>query len=356
VNKLSRRGFLKVGAVGGLAASVLAAGGLAAFKKPLTANPSEAVTTVPLTPDPVMSGMDHSVAAHSMLMPGVNGEVNHAANGFNPSEILTDFDYGKVSTLPDGQTLREYNLYAIDKAIEIMPGISYPAWSYNGRIPGPTLRVREGDRVRIQFGNGSAHPHTLHFHGIHTGNMDGVYELVQPGETFTYEFDAEPFGVHLYHCHSSPLAKHVSKGLYGAYIVDPKEGWPKVDHEFVMVMHGYDIDFDDKNDFYAVNGIPFHYMIRPIKLKTGESVRIFLVNILEFDPINSFHLHANFFNYYPTGTSRTPSEYTDTITQMQAQRGMLEFTYKHPGRYMFHAHKAEFADLGWMGLFEVEEA
>jgi len=293
---------------------------------------------------------------HAMVMPGFNGEVDHQANGFDPSQMLTNFDYGKISTLPGGQILHEFSIVAVDKEIEIAPGVHYAAWTYNGRVPGPTLRVREGDRVKIHFSNASPHPHTLHFHGIHPGDMDGVFELVQSGATFTYEFDAEPFGVQLYHCHASPLAKHISKGLYGAFIIDPKDGWPEVDHEFVMVMHGYDIDFDDQNDFYSVNGIPFHYAVHPIQIKTGQTVRIFLVNILEFDPINSFHLHANFFNYYPTGTSRTPSEYTDLITQMQGQRGILEFSYKYPGKYMFHAHKTEFADLGWMGLFEVEQS
>jgi len=85
----------------------------------------------------------------------------------------------------------------------------------------------------------------------------------------------------------------------------------------------------------------------------GEKIRIYLVNILEFDLLNSFHLHANFFQYYPTGTSLTPTEYTDTIIQGQAQRGILEFSYKYPGTYMFHAHVTEFAELGWSGHFEV---
>jgi FtsP/CotA-like multicopper oxidase with cupredoxin domain len=121
----------------------------------------------------------------------------------------------------------------------------------------------------------------------------------------------------------------------------------------VMVMSGFDVDFDDENDFYAVNAIPFHYQLHPIQIKVGELVRIYLVNILEFDLVNSFHLHANFFNYYPTGTSLTPLEYTDTIIQGQAQRGILEFSYKYPGLYMFHAHVTEFAELGWTGNFEV---
>ena len=90
-------------------------------------------------------------------------------------------------------------------------------------------------------------------------------------------------------------------------------------------------------------------------MKRGELVRIYLVNILEFDQINSFHIHANFFHYFPTGTSLIPSEYTDTIVQAQGQRGILELEFPYPGKYMFHAHKTEFAELGWMGFFEVQD-
>jgi FtsP/CotA-like multicopper oxidase with cupredoxin domain len=276
------------------------------------------------------------------------------AAGLDPMAYLTRFDYGQVSRLPDGRTLREYRLAAVNKEIEVAPGVIYPAWTYNGHVPGPTLRATEGDLLRIHFTNGGDHPHTLHFHGIHAAAMDGVFESVAPGQTFTYEFEAEPFGLHLYHCHIMPLAKHIAKGLYGAFIIDPKQGRPKADREFVMMMNGFDIDFDNENDIYAVNSVAFFYQHNPIKIKTGELVRIYLVNILEYDQINSFHLHANFFNYYPTGTRLEPSEFTDTIAQMQGQRGILEFRYQHPGRFMFHAHKTEFAELGWTGLFEVE--
>ncbi len=291
-------------------------------------------------------------------LPGTVGEVDHEKNGFNPTEVLRDFNYGKASLLPNGQTLREYEIISINKEVEVVPGIHFPAWTFNGRIPGPTLRCSEGDRLRITLKNGSNHPHSMHFHGFHPGIMDGVPGsgpggMVEPGGSFTYEFDAEPFGVHLYHCHVFPLSRHIAKGLYGAFIIDPKEGRSRVDHELVMVMSGFDVDFDDENDFYAVNAIPFHYQNHPIHLKVGESVRIYLVNILEFDLLNSFHLHANFFHYYPTGTSLTPNEFTDTILQTQAQRGILEFSYKYPGMYMFHAHNTEFAELGWTGMFDV---
>ena len=103
----------------------------------------------------------------------------------------------------------------------------FAAWTYNGRIPGPTLRCREGERLRITFVNGSEHPHTIHFHGIHPSEMDGVPGLgagqIEPGGRTVYEFDALPAGLHLYHCHVRPLAEHIAKGLYGAFIVDPRE-------------------------------------------------------------------------------------------------------------------------------------
>jgi FtsP/CotA-like multicopper oxidase with cupredoxin domain len=341
--KISRREFLKaaiasIGTIGGAAASTKLVGEAKASKPPHG------------------GGDNEMIGPHGMV--GVNGEVDHVANGFNPTDLLTDFDFGEVS-VENGQTVRTYNIVAQNKNIEVVPGIEVPAWTYNGRIPGPTLRATEGDRLRINFVNGSDHPHTMHFHGIHSYEMDGVPGagpgLIHTGETFTYEFDAEPFGLHLYHCHAFPLARHIAKGLYGAYIVDPKDGWPKVDHEFIMVMAGLDIDFDDENDLYMVNGIPFHYAMHPIDIKVGEKVRIFLVNMLEFDLLNSFHLHANFFDYYPTGTSLKSSEFTDTIMQTAAQRGLLEFTYKQPGLFMFHAHNTEFAELGWTGSFNVTE-
>src|SRR5262245_12674160 len=75
------------------------------------------------------------------------GTVDHERNGFDPLQLLTDWDYGKVSTMDNGQTLREYQLIAVDKEIEIAPGIFFPAWTYNGRVPGPTIRCTEGDRI-----------------------------------------------------------------------------------------------------------------------------------------------------------------------------------------------------------------
>ena len=183
--------------------------------------------------------------------------------------------------------------------------------------------------------------------------MDGVFEPVAPGESFVYEFDAAPMGLHLYHCHTVPLKRHMHKGLYGAFIVDPRDGRPEA-NEMTMVMNGFDTNFDGDNEVYACNTVAFHYQKHPIEIAQGELVRLYVVNTTEFDLINSFHLHGNFFRMYKTGTDLERFEWTDTVALCQGERAVVEFTYDYPGRFMFHAHQSEFAELGWMGVFDVK--
>jgi manganese oxidase len=298
----------------------------------------------------------HDDGGHAAFRDGET--VDHALNGFDPQGIARDFDWGRMSKLPNGRALREWELVATDKEIEVAPGIKFAAWTYNGRIPGPTLRAREGELLRIKFVNGSKHPHTIHFHGIHPAEMDGVPGVgagqIDPGESTVYEFDALPAGLHLYHCHMRPLAEHIAKGLYGAFIIDPRDAREDAD-ELLMVLNGFDTNFDRANEIYAANTIGFAYMNEPIRVKRGELVRVYLVNVLEYDLVNSFHLHGNLFEYFPTGTSKRSSELTDTVMLCQGQRGILEWRFPHAGRFMFHAHQSEFTELGWQGFFEVAD-
>ncbi len=334
--KLSRRDFLMVGTIG--TAGVLGAAALAKQGSPAQASPAR------------QKGGGDPYDSHF----GLGGVGDTDLSAFDPSAYLIDFDYGQVSQLDNGQTLREYTIVSLDKEIEVAPGIYFPAWTYNGQVPGPTLRATEGDRIRIHFTNLGSHPHTLHFHGIHPVNMDGVWELVENGQSYTYEFDAEPFGLHLYHCHTTPLKAHIHKGLYGVFIVDPPTPRPPA-RELVMMMNGFDTNFDGDNEIYAVNTVGFHFMRHPISIKKDELVRIYLVNITEFDPINSIHIHANFFDIYRTGTRLEPDGFTDTAMFCQGERAILEFRYKFPGRFIFHAHQSEFSELGWLGVLEVTE-
>ena len=297
--------------------------------------------------------------AHAM---GAVGRVT--SNIFNPTAFLRAWNFSDLpeerrtrfyreSPRPDGSLLREYQLVAIDRELEIAPGVFFPAWTYNGQVPGPTIRATEGDRVRVTFLNQGSHPHTIHFHGWHPPAMDGSLPSheVKPGATFVYEFDAEPAGMHLYHCHASPLKRHIHKGLYGVFIVDAKQGRAPAD-ELVMVMNGFDTNFDADNEVYAVNTIAHHFMQEPIRVEVGRLIRMYVVNLTEFDLMNSLHMHGMFFDVFKTGTSMTASESTDTIVLCQGERAILETRFRYPGQFMFHAHQSEFAELGWMGLFE----
>ena len=305
--------------------------------------------------------MDH--AAHAM------GPIGRADTRiFNPTTYLRAWNfsdrppedrsrYYKETPRPDGSLLREYDLIAVDREIEIAPGLFFPAWTFNGQVPGPTIRAREGDRVRVTFLNQGTHPHTIHFHGWHPPEMDGALpeHQVQPGDKFVYEFDAEPGGMHLYHCHAVPLKRHIHKGLYGVFIVDPKTPRAEAD-EMIMVMNGFDTNFDSDNEVYAVNTLANHYMYEPIRVEVGKLVRIYLVNLTEFDLINSLHLHGMFFEVFRTGTRSIPDDTTDTVMLCQGERAVLETRFRYPGKFMFHAHQSEFAELGWMGLFEATGA
>ncbi len=292
------------------------------------------------------------VRAHHPDAAGAVGEVTNG--GIDPLVFLETFDYGTVERLPSGKTRRTYQLYAVDKEIEVAPGVFFPAWTYNGQVPGPTLRATEGDLIRVNFQNLGTHPHTIHFHGIHPANMDGVFEVIAPGQSYTYEFEARPFGLQLYHCHSVPLKKHIAKGLYGTLIIDPRTPRPPA-REMVMVMNGFDTNFDGENEVYAANTVAFAYQKHPIQIRRGELQRVYLVNLLEFDLVNSIHLHGNFFQVYRTGSTLAPHDFSDTLMMCQGERHIIEFTYDLPGRYMFHAHQSEFTELGWMGVFDVQD-
>ncbi|MFP4631998.1 MAG: multicopper oxidase domain-containing protein [Halobacteriales archaeon] len=353
---------------------------------------------------------------------GPDGE--YESTRFDPHGFLREFNTGRgegdveqETYTEDGDLVRHYTFTAVDVDLEVVPGVEFPlkAWSFEGQVPGPTIRAVEGDLVRVTFRNGSAHSHTIHPHLKNVRpEMDGVPQngpgVLEPGDEFTYTWRAQPAGVHLYHCHALPLAEHLHRGMYGAVVVDPDpervrerprdyvsyhgpmtddyrdvlverarslnhevDGGEQAD-EMVMVMNGFDLDFDEDNEVYAVNTRAFAYgvgetdaaegdwtpgeTIHPIEVDRDTPLRIYLVNVTEFDPINSFHTHSQFFDYYDHGTTLQPThKNVDTVMQSQAQRGIVELDYSdhEPGLYMFHAHQSEFAEQGWMSFFEVVE-
>ena len=339
-----------------------------------------------------------------------------------PVEYLTYFNCGHISKDESGKTVRQFTLIVEEnqKIPITYEGHIFEGWTFNGTIPGPTIRATEGDLVRIRVinSNENTHAHSLYSQPTHyvknnaftmTGQPGGT---ISPGRSFTYEFVAGPYGVYPYYCHVEPMADHINRGLYGMMIIDPKEPRPQMT-EMAMLLNGYDLDLDLEgpitlppvdsidgvetnlplnsssnnntnagmnmsnmndvpipsipesgnsestsrekrvNEIYTVNGKAFDYMMNPIVVHTGEPYRVYIVNMLEFDSVNSIHVHGAMFDYYSAGTNKTADYLTDIVTLTNGDRGIMEFTYDYPGTYMFHAHQTLFTDLGWMGLFDV---
>lgn len=338
-------------------------------------------------------------------------------------EYLTFFNCGHVSKDESGKTVRQFTLIVEEnqKIPITYEGHIFDGWTFNGTIPGPTIRVTEGDLVRIRVinSNENTHAHSLYTQPINFGK-DNAFTMsgqpggtISPGRSYTYEFIAGPYGVYPYYCHVEPMADHINRGLYGMMIIDPKDPRPQMT-EMAMLLNGYDLDLDLEgpitlplvdpiegvesnlptnsssnnntnietnmsnmthvsipsneeesandertvreervNEIYTVNGKAFDYMMNPIVLYTGKPYRVYVINMLEFDAVNSVHVHGAMFDYYSAGTNKTADYLTDIVTLSQGDRGIMEFTYAYPGTYMFHAHQTLFTDLGWMGLFDV---
>jgi len=277
-------------------------------------------------------------------------EMTESQEATKPMQVLRNFDYGTLKR-ENGRNIREFELIAGTSTIHLNSLVSYNIWDLNGRIPGPTLRAKAGERIRVLFLNQAGHSHSLHFHGIHPAEMDGI-RPISNGKATIYEFDADPYGVHLYHCHVEPVTRHIAKGLYGMLIVDPPNSRPNAD-EIVLIMSGYDINDDNKNEYYSFNGLPHYYMHHPIQIYQNQLIRAYVLNIIEFDPAVTFHLHANFFDVYPLGMTMTPTYKTDVLTMGVAERHILEFRFRYSGKYMFHPHQDIIAENGCMGQLEV---
>ena len=334
-------------------------------------------------------------------------------------EYLTYFNCGQV-THEHGKIVRHFTLIVEEnQKIPISyEGHMFDGWTFNGTIPGPTIRVTEGDLVRIRVinSNGNTNAHSFYAQPINYGESNSFTKTGQPGGTispgrsFTYEFTAKPYGVYPYYCHVEPIADHINRGLYGMMIIDPKEPRPEME-EMAMLLNGYDLDLDLEgptqlppiesieepvtnltmnsssnnsaemnmsdmthptlsndeqtdeestpreervNEIYTVNGKAFDYMMNPIVLHTGKPYRAYVINMLEFDSVNSIHVHGAMFDWYSAGTNKTTADFlTDIVTLAKGDRGIMEFAYSYPGTFMFHAHQTLFTDLGWMGLFDV---
>lgn len=231
--------------------------------------------------------------------------------------------------------VKVYDLTASEIDWEVEPGKKMKAWAYNGQVPGPQIRVREGDRVRVNLTNKLVESTVIHFHGLELPvAMDGVPFITQPpvkpGESFTYEFTVPNSGSHMYHSHHN-AARQVSMGLLGAFIVEPKDkrGEPKVDVDYVMVLN-------DSAHGYTINGKGFP-ATEPIVAKLGQTVRIRFMN--EGMMIHPMHLHGMHMTVIAKDGWNQPAPWKcDTLNIAPGERWDVLVKANNPGTWAFHCH------------------
>jgi len=238
----------------------------------VTAGAGETAATTPTTAEPVdFEEMDRLHEAGIASFPATT-----AGLGGQPLEFRTEGD------------VKVFDLTCDVVQWEVEPGKLVEAWGYNGVVPGPEIRVTEGDKVRINVTNNLAESTAIHWHGLMVPNaMDGVPFITQPpikpGATFVYEFAVKPAGTHMYHSHLN-AAHQVSKGLLGAFIVEPKDATtrPAFDQEWTIVINDGPLGF-------TLNGKSFP-ATQPFVVKQGEQLLIRYMN--EGMMIHPMHLHG----------------------------------------------------------------
>jgi manganese oxidase len=275
------------------------------------------------------------------------------------SGVLDETAYAQATPEPQ---LREFTLTASEFDWDLMFDAPVKVWGYNGSIPGPELRVREGDTVRITLQNELPVPTTIHWHGVNVPNaMDGVAGLnqapVDPGQEFVYEFTATPAGTRWYHSHTDP-AVQVPMGLYGALIVEPHEA-ESYDREYTLMLAEWDTELTPGvaagteprgpkdqmlrggelgADHFLLNG-KMHGAVPPLYVNEGERVLIRLIHTGAIP--HPIHLHGHSFRIVATDGNPVPeaAQWTkDTVLIGPAERYDLAFVADNPGVWMVHCH------------------
>jgi FtsP/CotA-like multicopper oxidase with cupredoxin domain len=301
-----------------------------------------------------MGEMDMMTATPGSMM-AENPEAAHMMEPITAPNVqpAAEIEGGQPLTFREENGVKIFELTT--KAVEwpILDGTTVTAFTYNGTVPGPMIRITEGDQVRIVVKNELPDPTTIHWHGVEVPNaMDGVpgvtQDPIEPGETFTYEFTAKPAGTFMYHSHFEGDVQ-VSAGLYAPFIIDPKqpeENPPDVD-KILMMSESLLRDGQTfapmpmtgmEPNFFTINGKAFP-ATEEITVKRGERVRLRLIGIGQF--IHPMHLHGLPFKIVATDGHPVPeaAQLTkDTVSVAPGERYDIEFLAIEPGQWMLHCH------------------
>ena len=259
---------------------------------------------------------------------------------------------------------------------KLADGATFKFWTFNGKVPGPMVRVRVGDTVEVSLKNAadSEHMHNVDFHAVTGPGGGAVATMAAPGETQTFTFNAMAPGLYVYHCATPMVAEHIANGMYGAILVEPEEGLPKVDHEFYVMQGEVYTDeamgskgllnesieklLNEQPEFYIFNGA-FKALTgdRALHAKVGETVRIFF-GVGGPNKTSSFHVIGEIFDHvYPYGSLTSPPiKDVQTVTVAPGGATVVDFKLDVPGNYIMVDHALSRLERGGAGVLTVEGA
>ncbi len=249
-------------------------------------------------------------------------------------------------------------------------GFVQAVWTFNGTVPGPTIRVKVGDTIRIHLKNPATNKlaHSVDFHASQVAWNDEM-SSINPGEEKLYEWKADYAGVWMYHCGTSPALHHIANGMYGMVIVEPKAGLPKVDKEFAIVQSEWYLGPQGEPvsltkaavgapapDYVVFNGVANQYLDNPIAVGTGERVRVFVLNAgPSID--SSFHVVGTIFSAVTKegihlSVGNEGNWGSQAVDLSPAQGAVIEFEMPEDGLYPMVTHAFNFVGRGALGLFK----
>ncbi|MGH7481711.1 MAG: multicopper oxidase domain-containing protein [Longimicrobiales bacterium] len=321
-----------------------------------------------------------------IMTAGALGLATFMAVVAKPADVFDRVDFGVTRTSLEpaydavlapasAARIKEFRIPITHETIEIADGVEYQGWTFGGTVPGPVMRVREGDLVRITLVNESPMPHSIDLHAARIP-MDRAFRSIGRGESLEFEFVARDPGAYMVHCGTPPVLMHIMQGMYMAIIVDPVGGWgTEADREFVLVQsefyaadeeqHGvrgpdWNAAMEKDASHVAFNGRAFQYKDAPLQADVGDRVRFFVVNAgpsLRSD----FHIvGAVFDRVYPSGDPDRFLEGVQTWTVPAGGGAVFETTFERgasgQGVYAFVTHAFADAEKGAVGLIRVGPA
>jgi nitrite reductase (NO-forming) len=265
-----------------------------------------------------------------------------------------------------GQEAKKFVITVEEKRIDVGEGFRYDAWTYDGTVPGPVLRVHEGDTVELTLVNKGNVAHGIDTHAAQI-SPGRAFRTVDPGGSHTFRFRAEVPGVYMYHCSAPPILNHIANGMYGVMIVEPRKGFPPA-REFIVVqgeLYGEPDDqgiiagdsqkmSEERADFVVFDGAINRHVGEPLPIKTGEMVRVYFVNAGP-NLVSSLHIIGTILRtVYLGGNPANRLSGLQTIEVGPGNGAIVEFTVKEEGDYTMVDHAIARVYKGAVAVFRTE--